>query len=245
MYKLPANLPDDGKREPEKREPRGGFFFTHDHQGTLTVMPTLGDDRPNLVVLHGPSQHIHDPDYIASPNVTAALIQALNFEEKLYLLSQWISELGEASRIDPGSVEDSDVSMAQFLVDAILVDLATEQAAILKTGWKGLFSSGMVRDALRHLKELSEHPFPLVTGGADQPDVQLAARLIAGVAFLGQTSSRWYETRVFPWGWFRRGPVLRKAILAHRQSLEKNFLRSPMLHRRNSWKNRCSNILRD
>ncbi len=57
--------------------------------------------------------------------------------------------------------------------------------------------------------------------------MRLAARLIAGVKFLGQTSSRWYESRVFPWGLFRRGPILRSAILGQQAALENNLFGTP------------------
>ncbi len=230
MYRLPNEETEEEqrqRRERDKEHPRGGLFFTHDYQGTLTVMPTLGDNHPNLVVLPAPSEQIHDPGFIAGAEITASLLQALSFENKVYLLSARIRDLGEAWRIDPQGVQDTDISMTQFLVDAILVDLATEQAAVLKTGWQGLFSGHVIRDALSQLKFLAEHPFPLVTGGAEQPDVQLAARLIAGVTFLGQTSSRWYESRWFPWGLWRRGPVLRSAILGQQEVLKNHLFRRP------------------
>ncbi len=114
-----------------------------------------------------------------------------------------------------------------MLVDALLVDLATLQAAILKDPWKPLMSGSLIPDALRQLKALAEHPFELLSGDAAQPDVKIAARLAAGIEFLGRTSSRWYESRVFPWGLFRRGPVLRREILAQQRQLVKNLFGEP------------------
>ena len=100
-----------------------------------------------------------------------------------------------------------------------------EQAAILKTGWKPLFFGDTIRRSLAQLRFLAEHQFPLVTGDAQQPDVRMAARLIAGVAFLGDYSSRWYESRWLPWGFFRRGPVVRQEVLRQQRALSENLLR--------------------
>ncbi|MHB0959579.1 MAG: DUF7932 domain-containing protein [Pirellulaceae bacterium] len=227
MYRLPAELPVGEREKRAEQGKQRGFFFTHEHQGTLTVMPTLGDDHPNLVVLDAGAADIHDPKFIVGPRVRGALMQAMSFEEKVYLLSDKLREMGEAARIDPKSVEPGQVVTAAALVDAILVDVATEQAAVLKTPWRPLFFTGTIRKSLEQLRFLADHQFPLVTGDAQQPDVQLAARLLAGVAFLGDYSSRWYESRWFPWGFFRRGPLLRQEILNQRTKLEINLLRSP------------------
>ncbi len=151
MYRLPGEATEEEQRQRQERDklhPHSGLFFTHGYQGTLTVMPTLGDNHPNLVILQSKSQQIHEPGFIAGAEVTASLLQALGFEEKVYLLSARMRDLGEAWRIDPQGVKEADISVMQFLVDAILVDLATEQAAILKTGWKGLFAGNVVTDAL-------------------------------------------------------------------------------------------------
>ena len=164
MYKLPSeSTPEEQKRRADEPA-RGGLFFSHDYQGTLTVMPTLGDDHPNVVVLHASADQIHTPEYVGSASVSAAVAQALSFEERVYLLSSKMRELGEQWRIDPASVSHEEIAVAEFLVDAILVDLATEQAAIMKTPWKRLFGGNLIRDALRQLRLLAEHPFPLVTG---------------------------------------------------------------------------------
>jgi hypothetical protein len=65
--------------------------------------------------------------------------------------------------------------------------------------------------ALENLRFLAEFPFELSL--TDGEHIKLLARLLAGVEFLGRRSSRWYESRVFPWGFFRRGPALRKQTL--------------------------------
>lgn len=227
MYRLPSELTAEETQRHGDEPARSGFFFTHVHQGTLSVMPTLGDDHPNLIVLNAAAEQIHEPAFVLGEQVTAALVQALSFQERLFLLGDRLRSIGEQWRINPQAVDSGQVTMARFLVDAILTDLACEQASILKSGWCGLFSRKLVTDALTQLHMLAQHPFLLVTGDADQPDVQVATRLIAGLTFLGQLSSRWYESRVFPWSWWRRGPVLRRAVLDYRDALTKNLLGRP------------------
>jgi hypothetical protein len=65
--------------------------------------------------------------------------------------------------------------------------------------------------SLEKLRFLAEYPFELSLTDGDS--TRLLARLVAGVAFLGRHASRWYESRVFPWGFFRRGPALRRHAL--------------------------------
>ncbi|MBM4088461.1 MAG: hypothetical protein FJ276_03390 [Planctomycetes bacterium] len=230
MYSLPA---ESGRRE-EDFKSLGGLLFTHDFQGTLMVMPTLGDNHPNLVVLDAAAEQIHDPAFIRGPRITTALLQATSFKERVHLLSAKLRELGEAARITPQSISEEAVGLGRVLVDTILADLTTEQAAILKTAWKPLGFGRTIRESLSQLRALADHPFPLVTGDASQPDVRLAAQLLAGIEFLARTSSRWYECRLFPWGFFRRGPALRKAMLRYRDQLSNNLLRQANPSQRNS-----------
>jgi hypothetical protein len=56
----------------------------------------------------------------------------------------------------------------------------------LKTLWRPLFFGGTIRKSLEQLRFLADHQFPLVTGDAQQPDAPIAARLLAGVEFLGE-----------------------------------------------------------
>jgi hypothetical protein len=222
MYRMPAEL----DRSQEEEEDHGGIFFTHDLQGALTVMPTIGDSHPNLVLLNASPGQIHDPDFITGSAVKAALIQSLNFEEKVFLLGAQLRDLREDARIAPDSPTDDRVEVATALVDAILVDLTTELATAVKTPWKSLFFGGKLRKSLSQLQFLVKHPFGLTSRDTKLPDVQLAARLIAGVEFLGRTASRWYESRLFPWGFFRRGPIVRSELLKSREKLQRNLFGS-------------------
>jgi hypothetical protein len=223
MYRMPEDM---DRKDVDDEGSHGGIFFSHDLQGALTVMPTVGDSHPNLVLLDASPQQIHDPAFITGSAVKSALIQSLNFEEKVFLLSAQLRELGEDARIDPNSNDDDRIEVARALVDAILVDLTTELATAVKTPWKSLFFNRKLRESLAQLHFLVEHPFALTSRDGNLPDVQLAARLIAGVEFLGRTASRWYESRLFPWGFFRRGPVARREILDCRDKLQKNLFGS-------------------
>ncbi len=223
MYRMPRDME---KPDSKERQEQSGWFFTHDLQGALTVMPTLGDSHPNFVLLDVPAQQIHDPAFITGSAVTAALIQATEFEEKVYLLSAQLRELGEDARIVPNATSAERIEVAQALVDAILVDLTTELATAVKTPWKSLFFDRKLRESMRQLQFLTHHPFALTSRDGSLPDVKIVARLIAGVEFLGRTASRWYESRLLPWGFFRRGPVVRKEILRSAENLKKNLFGS-------------------
>ncbi len=237
VYRMPHELPQAEQEKRTAAGAKGGWFFSHVHQGTLLVMPTLGDTHPNLVVMNATASDIHDPAFLQDTAVRTALVQSLSFEEKVFLLSGKLREIGDAARLDLGSVDrgsvdrggvdQADVSLAESLVDALLVDLATEQAAILKTGWQPLFFADTIRRGLAQLRLLADHQFALMTGDAEQADVRIAARLLAGIEFLGDYSSRWYESRVLPWGFFRRGPTLRAEILRQHARLRENLLREP------------------
>lgn len=227
VYRLPQELPQAEQEKRTAAGAKGGLFFSHVHQGTLLVMPTLGDNHPNLVVLNAAESYLHDPSFLQDAAVRTALVQSTSFEEKTYLLSSKLREIGDAARIDPAGVDQADVSLAESLVDAILVDLATEQAAILKTGWQPLFFAETIRKGLAQLRLLAEHQFALITGDAEQADVRIATRLLAGIEFLGDYSSRWYESRLLPWGFFRRGPTLRAEVRRQHARLRENLLREP------------------
>jgi hypothetical protein len=234
-YRLPSERTPAEQQARREEEPRSGIFFTHEYQGTLTVMPTLGDHHPNLVAISADAATLHQPAFVTGTGVRSALLQALRFEEKVYLLSDKLRVLGESARIDPQSLEADDVAAAQSLVDAILIDLAAEQAAVLQTGWQPLFFGDTLRQSLVQLRFLADHPFPLVTGERQQADVQLAARLVAGVEFLGTHAARWYDSRWWPWGWFRRGPVVSDEFQRQARQLANNLFRTASPAQQRAW----------
>jgi hypothetical protein len=205
-YVVKYQLP--GPHTPGEPPPPGGIFFSHVRQGILTVMPTVGDSQPNYLVLDASGDQLHAADFVAGPQVAAALVQSLGFQDKVYLLDAQLRALAEPQAETPR--QDSP-QLAAWLVDAILVDLAAEQATILKTGWQTLWFSKQISTSLEKLRFLAEYPFELSL--VDGKQTALLARLLAGVEFLGRYASRWYESRLFPWGFFRRGPMLRQQTL--------------------------------
>lgn len=224
MYQLPSEMEAAEREQRARQAGSGGFFFTHVHQGTLTVMPTLGDHHPNLIVLQAPEAQIHDSEFVAGAAVRSALIQALSFEEKIYLLSEKLREIGQAARLDPQGVDPEDVQVAETTVDAMLIDLSVEQAAALKGSWNPPWSAPRWEESLTLLRRLADHPFSLIAGEASQQDMQLAIRLIAGIEFLGRHCSRWYESWGFPWSPFRRGPAVGREVRRRAKLLERNLL---------------------
>jgi hypothetical protein len=205
-YVVAYQLP--GPDKPDEPPPPGGFFFSHVRQGTLTVMPTVGDNHPNFIVVDGPEEQIHSPEFVGTESVTAALVQSLSFQDKVYLLDAQLRQLADAQEKETYRGGEQ---LAGWLVDAILVDLAAEQAAVLKSGWQGPMFSKQIATSLESLRFLAEYPFELSLTEGEH--VRLIARLLAGIEFLGRHASRWYESRVFPWGFFRRGPALRGQTL--------------------------------
>lgn len=193
-----------GPEQPDDLPLTEGFFFTHVRQGTLTVMPTVGDSQPNFLVLDSDESQTHAADFILSDQLTAALVQSLSFQDKVDLLD---AQLGERVESPPADSRKETQALAERLVDAILVDLAAEQAAVLKTGWQKPGFSKQIAASLERLRFLAEYPFQLTL--EEGPQAAVVARLLAGVEFLGRHASRWYEARIFPWSFFRRGPTLR------------------------------------
>jgi len=224
VYRLPEEVPPEERKQREEQARKGGLFFSHDYQGTLTVMPSLGDNHPNLVILDADASEVHAPDFITGASMRIALLQAMSFQEKVYLLNSKLRDIGEAARIDPQSVAASEIATAESLADAILIDLVMEQATVLKTNWQSPLFGATIRRSLVQLKFLAEHQFALLSGDAQQPDVQIAARLLGGLEFLGKHACRWYERRWFPWSCFRRGPALRAETLRQQQVLARNLL---------------------
>ncbi len=223
-YSLPSDL--DAAEVPiaEEQAKHGGLFFTHEFQGRLTVMPTMGDAHPNIVVLNAGEEEIHDAEFVAGRAVRVALLQSLGFQEKVYLLADRMRELGECARITPDKSTGNETWVDEALVDAILVDVATERSAALKTGWRSSLANRAIGSSLKQLRFLAEHAWVLIQGTPGQPDVDLSVRLLAGIEWLGNTSARWYESRLFPWGFFRRGPAVRGVFLEHHAGLAKNLL---------------------
>ena len=47
--------------------------------------------------------------------------------------------------------------------------------------------------------------------------------MLGGIQFLGKSQSRWYEARIFPWGWWRRGPVIRQQLRGYSRRLSQTL----------------------
>jgi hypothetical protein len=215
-----------GEEKPDDPPLKDGFFFTHVRQGTLMVMPTTGDSQPNLVMLNAEESQAHSADFILGERVSMALVQALSFQDKVDLLDSQLRGSAETpadGQHDSRAIVENVVDA--ILIDAILIDLAAEQAAVLKTGWQAPAFSKQIAASLSKLRYLADYPFQLTLDPGRQATV--CARLLAGIEFLGRHASRWYEARVFPWSFFRRGPALGRHTLRLRQQLAKGLLGHP------------------
>jgi hypothetical protein len=220
-YRLPVATTEKPSADEQQRQ-SGGWFFTHVHQGTLTVRPTVGDAHPNVIVLPAGADEIHDPNFVNSPKTTSGLIQALHFREKVHLLDDELRRL-----IDRKDTNESTVgvtqTMADTVVDAILVDLVAEQATTCRTGWTSLSFRKTLGDSLKQLRFLAQYPFPRLRCDTQRPETRVAARLVAAIQLLAHKQRRWYEHGIFPWSPWRRGPVLREQTLKLVTKLCKSF----------------------
>jgi hypothetical protein len=220
-YQLPAVTTEKPSAAEERRR-SAGWFFTHVHQGTLTVRLTVGDTHPNVIVLPASADEIRDPRFVNSPKTMSGLMQALHYREKVHLLDDQLRRLVGGKNMNASTVGDTQ-TMADAVADAILVDLVAEQATICRTGWTSLSFRKALGDSLKQLRFLAEHPFPRLDSGTQGPATRVAARLVAAIELLARKQRCWYEHSLFPWSLWRRGSVLRGQSLKLAATLRKNF----------------------
>jgi hypothetical protein len=198
-------LPEDGEKGPEYRKQKG-LFGALQYQGIFTVRPTVNELQPNIIVLNISGKQLHDPKFIAGEGMNAALTQAFNFEDKLSALDHVLAELSQTSENDPNF--EPRMALGKKLVDAILVDIAVEQASVLRFGWKSGASADTLRKSLKYLNRLGTYETKLDLSQASHA-ADLMADLVGGLQFLAKNQARWYERLPLPWAFFRRGPTVR------------------------------------
>ena len=221
-YHLPDELENEQDDWDDDQKPAGGFFFTHELQGYLTVMPTVGDGRTNIVILPADPTALHSKSFATSNQAARGLVQAVGFRDKVYQLDALLRTLADRGDAGDRSQDAPEWETGEILVDAILADLAVEAGSLAKSGWRSPLDS-TVGNGLPLLKFLASHPFTILSLQADRPEVRLAAKLLTGLRFLGGSQSRWYESRWLPWGWWRRGPLVRVEYRRQAKKLSDSF----------------------
>ncbi|MFT3770665.1 MAG: hypothetical protein QM820_35010 [Minicystis sp.] len=167
------------------------------HFGTVRVHRTLDAARGAIANVAVSAEELHDPERIASREGLMSLLLALPFAEKLRRLAHL------AARGDTGTPITS--RPATLAADAILVDLAHEQLAILHHGWRAGATGRSVERAMPLLAQLVKHFDEGVSGELETQVVRLVARL----GFFVSSQVRGWEY-LPPLLFARRAPLVRK-----------------------------------
>lgn len=186
--------------------------------GKIAVFRTLDAARGAVATVAAPERRVHAAELITGRASTMSLLLALPFEEKLRRFEALASAgaaAGEpgAAEIEEDEAEEGSVSRSlriKMVVDAMLVDLANEQLAVLHTGSMGRASAADLRASLPLLGHLAA---ALSTRGAQEeltvPRSVHLLRLLGRLRFFAATQPRWWEW-VPPFPFTRRAPVLRR-----------------------------------
>jgi hypothetical protein len=167
--------------------------------GTIHTMRTLDAALGGLVCSEAKAADVHDPAYITSADVTRTLLAMFGFDENVERLRRMLAR-DEVSAKDLAPV-----------IDALVVDVATELGAVVAPGWKGESSGGDIATALTRLELLARSH---LTAKFDSPAGEALLSLAARIRFLAGSQVAWWEA-VPPFRWMRRGPSARGNILRH------------------------------
>jgi hypothetical protein len=177
------------------------LFASRYRAGWLEVRGMVPTAAGQLVSAQVDDVAMRDPATVRGDTIASALLCTRSFDEKLACLDALLVA-GEA----PGSRPLAEV--VRLYVDALLVDLATEQRAVLASRWRAGLSSKGLRDALPRLRKLAGHAWSAV-GQVDPESAEGAELVRLGMAI---TYHAWAEWRFWEWlpplPWLRRTPSL-------------------------------------
>jgi hypothetical protein len=166
--------------------------------GTLEVVPTLEAAAGALVHAAAEAHELHDPAFARGDRAVTALLVMFDFDEKLERLRRLLE-----AAVDPARLG--------LVIDALVLDLANELAAVLAPGWLGDSSVSELDAMLPRFTALarSELVAAYDTAGGE------ALRELAGrVSFLIASQIRWWE-HLPPLRWARRAPLIRPRLMRH------------------------------
>ena len=176
-----------------------GAFANRWKVGTIETVRTLDTAAGAIVHASIDEATLHDPAYAGSEHATTALLVMFDFAENLARLRAVLAR--------------PEVTAAELtpLVDALVLDLANELAAVIAPGWKGDASAHDLEAALPRLEALGGSG---LTARYGTPGGDALLRLAGRLRFLADSQLRWWE-RIPPWRWMRRGPTARARIIRH------------------------------
>lgn len=167
--------------------------------GTLHVARTLDAAAGAVVHAEVDADELHEPSYVLGDHATTTLLAMFGFDENIERLRRLLAR---------DELLESDLAP---LLDALVLDLANELAAVISPGWMGE-TSGVELDAtLGRLDALARSE---LTAEYESTAGAALRRLAGRVMFLARSQVAWWES-IPPFRWFRRGPSARSRITRH------------------------------
>ena len=190
--------------------------------GTITIMPTVGDAKPNTIVLDVDDEDIRDPEFLTSKTMRTALAQGMSFNK----LTEKLLTRIKRHMSDPDFLPDSEHDKeGELLIDSLLGKIAIRQASLQKAMLRGKLTPQQLRKGMVNLQSLRDEFADLIPTffAHDQAAVtHLLARLIAGLRSLGKSQGRWSWFLPGFRGWSRSWQV-RDETLKVAKYLEKKW----------------------
>jgi hypothetical protein len=163
--------------------------------GELLVRGTIHAAAGVLVHERMADHEVHDPQRILSPSTIMTVLLTRSLDEKLARLDALLQS------------DEPRADLIALVVDAICVDLASEQHAVMITGWRSGLSARELGRSLPLLGRVAAFPFSAGALPLDSPCGEALIRMLARLIFMFETQARWWEWPLYPW---RRGPCLRR-----------------------------------
>ena len=175
--------------------------------GTLHTARTLDTAAGAVVHAEVDAQELHDPSYVMSDHAITTLLAMFGFDENVERLRVLLARQSASDELGPDPVP-TDLAP---LLDALVLDLANELAAVISPGWMG-DASGVEIDATLHRLEVLARS--QLTADYESPAGAALRRLAGRVLFLARSQVAWWEG-LPPFRWMRRGPTARSRITRH------------------------------
>lgn len=150
--------------------------------GTVEVRRSLDRDRSDAVLVTCDPRSINSPEFIDGDLSRLALMMALSFDHKLELLDHFL-------RLKSGLSPKLKKTLA-LLVDALMVDLAEEQAALRRS--RHPLTDAVFKERLSYLERLREHPFTKVPA-VKSAQWEALVRVVAGLESLAREAVWWWQ----------------------------------------------------
>jgi hypothetical protein len=163
--------------------------------GELLVRGTIHTAAGTLVHERMADHEVHDRQKILSPSTIMTVLLTRSLDEKLARLDALLG------------ADEPRADLLALVVDAICVDLASEQHAVMITGWRSGLSARALGRSLPLLGRVAAFSFSARALPLDSPCGEALIRMMARLYFLFETQARWWEWPLYPW---RRGPRLRR-----------------------------------